>query len=98
MFFKTEKYKRKFEYSTRMEQDNYAKFVGNLFIEASKVAVVTALLYVGAKNTINNYVLQGQQNDTTQSDQKPYFMASRGSQEISDIINYGFDNSSKLRK
>lgn len=78
-----------------MEIDNYAKFVGNLFIDASKLALATAFLYVAARDYVNKDISIPHLND---SNQKTYFMASRGSQEISDIINTGFSNSSKIRK
>jgi hypothetical protein len=78
-----------------MEQDNYAKFVGNLFIDGTKAALVTALLYVAARDYVNKDISIPQLNDSAKN---TYFMASRGSEEISDIINSGFNNSSKIRK
>jgi hypothetical protein len=78
-----------------MEHDNYAKFVGNLFIDGAKLTLVTALVYVFARDYVNTNISMLKLNDSTKN---TYFIASRGSEEISDIINSGFNNSSKIRK
>lgn len=77
-----------------MKQDNYAKFIGDTFIDTSKVLILGALVYMASKDYVKNNILPIEKDALNQ---RTYFMASRGSQEISDIIDSEFKNSSKPR-
>ncbi len=78
-----------------MEKDNYARIVGDIIVDASKVLIMSGLLYVGARDYLKSDHMMHRGDMPNDMPQKTYLMASRGSQEISDMIDSAFKSSSR---